>query len=339
MGYLFSADAFNSLLAELKTRYKIFAPKIYRGKGRTAGTDLVAYGEAGELAEIAFDRKTAFSPKEIIFPVNQTMFYFTKEEFQENLPPKEDKDMIIFLRACDINGIERMDAILLQNGPYRDVYYEKLRGKARFFLIACDQSWESCFCVSTGSNRTENYSVYVREENGQVFCLVKDRDFEEIFSKYGRPADVEPRFIEENKIRVRLPEEIDQRVFGHKLWEEYAARCSACGRCTVCCPTCTCFTIQDIFYRDNPDCGERRRVWASCLIDGFTDMAAGVSFRAGYGERLRFRAMHKAADFKKRFGLFMCVGCGRCDDACPEYISFSKCLNRLSEIMGEVGQR
>jgi anaerobic sulfite reductase subunit A len=26
----------------------------------------------------------------------------------------------------------------------------------------------------------------------------------------------------------------------------------------------------------------------------------------------------------------MCVGCGRCDDVCPEYISYSNCVNRLA---------
>lgn len=46
--------------------------------------------------------------------------------------------------------------------------------------------------------------------------------------------------------------------------------------------------------------------------------------------------MHKALDFKQRAGYQMCVGCGRCDDVCPEYISFSHCLNRLSDAMKEV---
>lgn len=32
----------------------------------------------------------------------------------------------------------------------------------------------------------------------------------------------------------------------------------------------------------------------------------------------------------------MCVGCGRCDDACPEYISFSNCVNKLNDAMKEV---
>ncbi|MCL6448860.1 MAG: anaerobic sulfite reductase subunit AsrA [Armatimonadetes bacterium] len=332
MGYALSVQAFNSLLAELGGRYKIYAPKVFQGKGRVAGSALVAYGEVGELAEIAFDRKTAFSPKEIIFPVNQTMFYFTKEEFKENVP--DERGVLIFLRACDINGIERLDTIFLQNGPYRDVYYERLRRKVKFFLMDCHPGWESCFCVSLGSNRTENYAVYVRRENNEVFCRVKDQELAGLFEKYGRAADVEPRFVEKNEVQVKVPGEVGVDVFEHRLWQEYTARCSACGRCTVSCPTCTCFTIQDLFYQDNAECGERRRVWASCMIDGFTDMAGGVALRANHGDRLRYKTLHKIYDFKKRFGVPMCVGCGRCDDVCPEYISFSKCINKLGEILG-----
>jgi anaerobic sulfite reductase subunit A len=31
----------------------------------------------------------------------------------------------------------------------------------------------------------------------------------------------------------------------------------------------------------------------------------------------------------------MCVGCGRCDDVCPEYISFSHAVNKLSKLSKE----
>ena len=96
------------------------------------------------------------------------------------------------------------------------------------------------------------------------------------------------------------------------------------------CPTCTCTSTQDIFYSETENVGERRRVWASCHVQGFTDMAGGHSFRQRHGDRMRFKVMHKISDFKKRFGYNMCTGCGRCDDACPEYISFSNCINKLS---------
>jgi anaerobic sulfite reductase subunit A len=48
---------------------------------------------------------------------------------------------------------------------------------------------------------------------------------------------------------------------------------------------------------------------------------------------MRFKTFHKIYDFRKRFGYDMCVGCGRCDDVCPEYISFSECINRVSEAL------
>jgi len=304
MGYAVSADSFDFLLKELREKYKIYAPKVYKDKGKLSDTDLVSYGEIETIEEIAFDRKTTFSPKEIIFPINQTMFYFTGEEFKEN---SVGENVIILLRACDINGIKRLDTILLENGPYRDIYYERLRSRAKFFLMDCSQSWDNCFCVSMNSNKTEQYAVYLQKENGRVLCQVKDEEFEDTFRKYGEEVNVTPHFIEENTVKVQVSDKIDTSAFEHQIWQDYTVRCSGCGRCTVSCPTCTCFTIRDIFYRDNPDCGERRKTWASCMLDGFTEMAGGISFRLSSGDRLRFKTMHKVFDFKKRFGSHMKV--------------------------------
>ena len=39
------------------------------------------------------------------------------------------------------------------------------------------------------------------------------------------------------------------------------------------------------FYKDNRKVGERRRVWASCQVDGYTDMAGGHSFRKDKGAK------------------------------------------------------
>lgn len=29
----------------------------------------------------------------------------------------------------------------------------------------------------------------------------------------------------------------------------------------------------------------------------------------------------------------MCVGCGRCDDACPQYISLSECIEKVADVV------
>ncbi|OLR68840.1 hypothetical protein BIV19_15315 [Intestinimonas butyriciproducens] len=75
------------------------------------------------------------------------------------------------------------------------------------------------------------------------------------------------------------------------------------------------------------------------MVDGFTDVAGGGSYRKKNGERMRFKVLHKVLDYKQRNGYHMCVGCGRCDDICPEYISFSGCINKLDNAMAEVTEQ
>ncbi|GAB6180508.1 anaerobic sulfite reductase subunit AsrA [Desulfotomaculum defluvii] len=328
-----SSEPLNKLLSQLRQHYKIYAPVLLKNKGRFSDTDLVGYGEITCIEEVVFNQKSYFSPKEIYYPITQTLFYFTEDEYRE--PKEPEKDTIIFLRSCDIHAISRLDQILLDNGPYSDYYYEQRRKKLKFVLMDCIQSFANCFCASMGTNSTENYIFSIRPEQEHFLCHVKE-DLEGLFATWGIPSEVTPQFVTENAITVSIPENLDPLVSGSSIWQEYNNRCIACGRCNTSCPTCSCFTMQDIFYKDNPKCGERRRVWASCQIDGFTDMAGGHSFRPEKGQRMRFKVLHKVYDFKKRFGKHMCVGCGRCDDVCPEYISFSICLNKLTNAMQEV---
>ncbi len=150
----------------------------------------------------------------------------------------------------------------------------------------------------------------------------------------GPEMDVTPDFVTENKIKVELPDSVPTSVRTSTLWDEYDSRCIACGRCNFVCPTCTCFTMQDLFYSENGKAGERRRVVASCMVDGYTDVHGG-SYRQKKSERMRFKVLHKIADFKTKFGYQMCVGCGRCDDVCPEYISFSNAVNKVAKEVKE----
>ncbi len=64
--------------------------------------------------------------------------------------------VLIFARACDINAMSRLDYMYLSNGNNSDYSYQQLRDHIRFVLIECPQSFENCFCVSMGSNKTNN---------------------------------------------------------------------------------------------------------------------------------------------------------------------------------------
>ena len=91
--------------------------------------------------------------------------------------------------------------------------------------------------------------------------------------------EVIPAHVTENQVTVQVPENLTAEVAKSTMWEEYNSRCISCGRCNFVCPTCTCFTMQDLFYSENGKVGERRRIWASCMVDGFTDVAGGGSYR------------------------------------------------------------
>ena len=327
-------DGVNAVLERWRDDYLIYAPVRMAGGGPYSDTDSIQYGQIHTVEEIVFDQKSRYSFKEILLPLSQTLFFFTEDQIKEAEEPK--KGAIIFLRSCDLHAVKRLDQIYLQNG-FEDYYYQRFRKRVKFVLMGCQKAFENCFCVDMQTNIIETYDASLKRRDGYVMdnhCA----DWESLLSKHSlRQMDVQPSHVTETNVHVEIPPGLSIGVVKSKMWDEYDGRCINCGRCNFVCPTCTCFTMQDIFYTDNGKVGERRRVAASCMVDGYTDVAGGGSYRKKNGERMRFKVLHKVYDFKKRFGYHMCVGCGRCDDICPEYISFSHCINKLGSAVKEVG--
>ena len=332
MGYKLNKKNINNIFENLSKEYLIYAPKLFEGEGTFSDTDRVRYGEIKTIDDIVFDKKAEYSHKEVLLPISETLFYFTEDSIKEADARK--KGAIIFLRSCDLHAIKRTDDIYLKNGQ-EDYYYKRLRENTKFILMGCENSFENCFCVSMGTNTTNEYDAYIKANGNDVYIDAKNEEVNKLFNDYEK-TEVEPDFVTSNSVKVSIPENLSLDVMKSEMWKEYSSRCIACGRCNFVCPTCTCFTMQDIFYTDNGKAGERRRVWASCHVDGFTNMAGGHSFRLDKGQRMRFKVLHKVHDYKKKWGYHMCVGCGRCDDICPEYISFSNCINKLKNGMEEV---
>lgn len=334
MGYQTTTEKMNAIFSDLSKDYLIYAPKRFVSDGTFTSIDTIRYGEITDLAEIEFAEKSDYSFKEVLLPISETLFYFTENEMKEADAPK--KGAIVFLRSCDLHGLKRMDTIYLENGAV-DTYYKRLRDHTKFILMGCENSFENCFCVSMGTQTSDNYDVYLKVDGETV--LVDSRwDYLDTALTDATPAPVIADSVTTNDTVVTIPETVPQTLFDAPFWEEYGNRCIACGRCNFVCPTCTCFTMQDIFYTDNGKAGERRRVWASCHVDGYTDMAGGHAFRNDKGQRMRFKVMHKVNDYKRRFGTHMCIGCGRCDDVCPEYISFANCINKLNTLVNDTAK-
>lgn len=336
MGYRLSSDSLSKAFAAWSGDYDIYAPKNFEGTGRFSETDVIRYGKIASPEEIIWNERSEYSFKDVLTPICQTLFYFTENEVKEADYSK--KGAIIFLRSCDLHAVKRLDYMFLQNGP-ADYYYQRLREKVKFILIGCKETFADCFCVSMGTNKNDEYDAAVNVQGDSYFFDCRDTYLQ---SALQAAADEEvavvPDYVTKNDVTVHIPENLSSAVASSKMWDEYDKRCIKCGRCTLACPTCTCWSMQDLFYTENGRAGERRRVQASCMVDGYTDVAGGGCFRQKGGQRMRFKVLHKVLDFKNRAGFQMCVGCGRCDAICPEYISFSHCVNKLDDAVKEVEQ-
>lgn len=331
--YELSKQDVTRLLTRLSEDHEVWAPTWMPREGRHSDEPVVGYRPVTSWDEIVWDQKTFFSPKEAVFPIRETLFRFLEGESVEAKAPA--RPAIVLARPCDINGIDRLDGIFLENGPDKDYYYDRRRKHLKFFMIECVEGFDSCFCMSMGAERTDDYEAALRVHGEGATVMLHDEDLLPCFAKLPEGEPFETRFPESNSVQVEIPdpEGIEESILEHEMWQEYSRRCIACGRCNTSCPTCSCFTMQDIFHDDGRTMGERRRIWTGCHLDGFTDMAGGHVFRETYGARMRFKVLHKVYDYNQRFGRHMCVGCGRCDDVCPEYISYSKCVNKLAALV------
>ena len=331
MGYILTREGFDKVLSELGRTYRLYAPVRKTGEGRFTDTDVIRYDFVNSVEEMELDQKSDYAFKEILTPLSETLFFFTESEVKT--ADRDAREAIIFVKSCDMHAVKRLDQIYLDN-TFADPFYKEIRERVHFVLLGCPKSGEDCFCVDMGTNRTaDGYWFSVdRTEDGGFACDVPEESLAELFEKNSAAEQrVEPKYVTENAVHVTIPDEIPSGIYKNSVWDEYSARCIGCGRCNFACPTCTCYTMQDVFYIDNGKVGERRRVGASCMVDGYTNVAGGGEYRRTKGERMRFKVLHKILDFKKRFGYQMCVGCGRCDRICPEYISFSACINKVNK--------
>ena len=339
MGYNLSFQEVNALFEDLKKEYKIYAPKRFKKQGRYSDTDIIKYYEISTVEEIEFKEKSHYPVKEVITPITQTLYYFTEDEFRES-SIGHNKKILIFARPCDINAQRRQDMIYLHNGNFEDTFYKRIRERVKFICIECVDGFDTCFCLSMNSNKTDDYSLAVRFNESSLLFDVKDKEFSKFFSNKTE-EEFELKFIEENEAKVTIPEINDKEILiklkNHPMWDEYNKRCLGCGSCTIACSTCSCYTTRDIVYDSLGKIGERRRVQASCHIDGFDEMAGGHNFRTTKADKMRYKVLHKIHDYKAQFGdEHMCVGCGRCTDRCPEHISITATINKVNNAVNEI---
>ena len=298
MAYLLKKEEFPYFIEHLISKARVVAPVIDKKDIMSRFTVL----KKGEGSKVVFD--TPLYPAKDFFLRSGEKLYSFKEDKISPVAPKSEKT-IFLMNRCDINGVHRNDLILL--GEPTDPYYKAKRESAILVEIPCRPA-DRCSCVNIDLidchdlqiiDKGASFILHPATKKGEG--LLKGLDLKE--TKYSRP--IIPKY---------KPKEV--KTDNKEVWERYAKECFSCSACTVVCPTCVCFTIEGHL---NIDCrsGHKYRKWASCQLEEFTKVAGNHVFRKDRGARGKQRIHCKFIYFYEKFGYPRCVGCGRCNEACP----------------------
>ncbi len=335
MDFKLSKIEVDKLFSELKKEYMIFAPKVFKGEGRYSDLDSIRYGEINSFDEIEFERKSQYSAKEVLLPINHITE--VKYDNQSMKIDYDNKKRLIILRSCDIHAIKRID-----NKFLNDDYYRSRRENVKFMVMECPKAFDTCFCITMGTNETDDYSLGIRVSKDGVLIKNKDEAFDKYFDDNSTKCEFDIRFAKENETKVNIPDmkEWDRQTLlkarSLELWNEYKGRCIGCGSCNMSCPTCTCLTTNEI-KNENTGVVEIRRIWSGCQLVKSPAFKDGKTLSDIVPSRIRQRVfdkfyMPKLETSKEQ----ICVGCGRCTDNCPRLINFSTTVNKFSEELDKI---
>jgi sulfhydrogenase subunit beta (sulfur reductase) len=287
--------------------------------------------------------RTCTPAKEFLFPLRELAAVYPQPFEPGNIKPFA----VFGLKQCDLRSIEILDKVF-KEAEYEDPLYVSRREKMFIISSDCTQPADSCFCnVLGGKPFAQNgFDLNVSQVNDQFIIEVgsqKGKDFIEKHSGLFTKAS-DSLIAERDKIRIDTEKQLEQNNADLKfdspvneivensrdsvVYDEEAKTCVECQACTRVCPTCHCFYLYDTKQKDY---FAKMKMWDSCMRIAYAEVAGGGNPRKALGDRLRHRFMHKFSYFLERYGIDMCVGCGRCVDAEAGEVDIRKVLKKLNE--------
>jgi sulfhydrogenase subunit beta (sulfur reductase) len=290
------------------------------------------------------------SLKDFVFPPQSTLMTCRYEDGRLHIDMNDEPVTplaVIGVRSCDLHALEAQDRIFLGD-RYVNPAYQARRQALFLVAVQCGRAASTCFCTSMGTGPavsagfdlclTEMPSHFLvevgTERGGDVISVAPWRpcstreviDAQQVprraeqqmeRRRHPRPGEPRGRYLETSGLRELLLKNLE-----HEEWRKVAARCLACGNCTMVCPTCFCSKVEEV--RDLVDPTVRRvQVWDSCFTSEHSYMNSGT-VRKSTAARYRQWLTHKLATWHDQFGSSGCVGCGRCITWCPVGIDLTE---------------
>ena len=281
------------------------------------------------------------SPKKFLHPSRLTIFEGSIA--QGPAAPKPPARPLAFLgmRSCDLAATLINDRTFL--GQPADSYYAERRLPSFVVASCCTRAGGTCFCASmgTGPRPRSGYDVRMTEIGSELLLEPGSEAGVNLLRRLGgRAANVDDLAEAERLVgQAAAGQGLQMRTEGlveglrgaldHPYWEHMANWCIGCTNCTIVCPTCFCYDIVDRLSA-SLDSVVRERYWDSCFTQRFTALPE-LNPRAALRPRYRHWLCHKLSFWTEQFGVFGCIGCGRCITWCPVRIDITYVADQVRQ--------
>ena len=336
-------DSFGRFVEYLMADSRVAAPVA---KGPQFAFDVIASPRRIDRMRMNYDI-TILPPKKYLMPQHETLLTFAGPDPADEEPLVQSEPTVILgVHPYDLHGIATTDAAFSQAPA--DANYLARRAATRLVGINIDGYVDDHqFMADMGTleppeggfdlfltDLGESYYVETGTPAGSSMAagsgVMRQAGPDDHKAKQDFDARKASRFTKRLPYNVRyLPEMLDSN-YDSLLWDAIARQCFSCGTCTIVCPTCYCFDVQDKLNLDAAG-GRRERVWDSCQLKAFAEVAGGENFREHRAGRFRHRIFRKGKYIAQRTGKLGCVGCGRCSRHCVANISILETLQQIAE--------
>ncbi len=294
------------------------------------GKPLYQFEQVSDFADMRLDYTTTKLPaKRYFLPYREELATFTFEDhdWHKTVDFNIDRPYVLFgLHACDINALNRLDKVLMGSN-YPMPYYAAKRMNMFIIGVNC-QPQPFCFCRSMAADSvTHGFDLFLTDIGDRYFVEIMSAT---AFNFLNAVKTAEPKeedhvlFMKAGAEKIKkftarvdtsdLTKILDME-FQSPVWKQWGDKCLGCGTCANVCPTCYCYGVEET-VRVDLKAADKRKTLYSCNVIDFAEVAGGHNFRPERSTRLKYRYYHKHRGFVEAFEESLCVGCGRCGEAC-----------------------
>jgi len=290
-----------------------------------------AFGRLESASELRPEYDVTLLPvKKYFLPQYETMMKFDlSNPFAVQHPDFPTRKILLGVHPYDIVALRQMDSYFLDT-EMSGAYMKRRKNTLVVGLDVLTVSSKAFFgCMGTGAVHSgfdlfltdlgDRLAVELGTEEGARLLRYAANlreatpvDVQKVKALRSAAASTAMRGL---KVKPQGWHDLLEKNFDSAVWKEQATKCLGCGTCTLVCPTCFCYDVEDDINLDLKT-GERRRTWDGCLLRPFTQIGSGEVFREDIVDRYRHRFHRKGRYLPDRLGFVACVGCGRCAIQC-----------------------